>query len=238
MLLRYPERLYHTRYLVQHAPGLLDSKLVRSLARLPRSLPLPLPPLRSTSCNLALHSSRSQIITIIGFVYGDPNRLIYPRDHEVRRGEGEGDWWRVIVTDCTASIRHRLPRGAPPLPSLPPPFLCYQTDRFFLCTPISPPPHPTPSLPLPPRHLQNNFCGAPCAKDSTCSYAPAGSPSAATSCGCVSGTATEKTFVYYPKLSEDLLTHAALVAQVHLAAGRRRGGWGGGTGRPFAIYWG
>ena len=144
MLLRYPERLYHTRYLVQHAPGLLDSKLVRSLARLPRSLPLPLPPLRSTSCNLALHSSRSQIITIIGFVYGDPNRLIYPRDHEVRRGEGEGDWWRVIVTDCTASIRHRLPRGAPPLPSLPHPFLCYQTDRFFLCTPISPPPPPPP----------------------------------------------------------------------------------------------
>ena len=44
--------------------------------------------------------------------------------------------------------------------------------------------------------------------------------------------------MYYPKLSEDLLAHAALVAQVRLAAGRRKDGGGAiRRGTPYAFYW-
>ena len=70
--------------------------------------------LRTTSHSRSPLLPRAQIITIIGFVYGDPNRLIYPRDHEVRWGEVEGVTGGVLLLRAVPSQTHSI---------RPPPFL-------------------------------------------------------------------------------------------------------------------
>ena len=103
--------------------------------------------LRTTSHSRSPLLPRAQIITIIGFVYGDPNRLIYPRDHEVRWGEVDGVTGGVLLLRAVPSQSHSI---------RPPPSIIKLTASF--CITLSPPhPTPPPRFPFYPAQLAEQF---------------------------------------------------------------------------------